>query len=104
MNDFFERYRPLYENRYTLEAWIVWASLYIQYWGYYVCLYLGFLLLICLCILPFISLFGIYHTVKIKIKTDKLNKQKKNFKNYIEKEYISTLDNFTKKKKHKKKK
>ena len=98
MNDFFEQYRSLYENRYTLEAWVIWASLWIQYIGYYICLYTGFVLLICLVILPFISMFGIYHGVKIKIKTHKDKKKQKKLKEQIGKDYINTLDTFKKKK------
>jgi hypothetical protein len=103
MNHFFEQYRSLYENRYTLEAWVIWASLWIQYIGYYVCLYTGFILLICLVILPFISIFGIYHSIKIKIKKDKEKKKQKKLKEQIGKDYINTLDSFKKKKKGSKK-
>jgi hypothetical protein len=103
VNDFFEQYASLYENRYTLEAWIIWASLWIQYIGYYVCLYIGFLLLVLLCILPFFSLFGLAHSIQIKIKKDKEKNKQKKYKEYIGKEYVNTLDGFnkTKKKKHK---
>ena len=101
MNDFFEQYANLYQNKYTLEAWIIWISLWIQYIGYYICLYVGFLLLVLLCILPFFSLFGLAHSIKIKIKKDKEKKNQKKLKDQISKEYINTLDTFKKKKKHK---
>jgi hypothetical protein len=103
VNDFFEQYASLYENRYTLEAWIIWSSLWIQYIGYYVCLYIGFLLLVLLCILPFFSLFGLAHSIKIKIKKDKEKKKQKKLKEQIGKDYINTLDVFKKKKKGSKK-
>lgn len=101
MKDFFEQYAHLYEGQYTLEAWTIWISLYIQYIGYYVCFYMGFMLLLCLCVLPFLGVFGLVHNVKIKIKQKKQKKIFDQFKNKIQTDYISTLDNFTKKKKKK---
>jgi hypothetical protein len=100
MKEYLEKYQHLCFNN-GLEGWIIWLSLYIQYYGYYVCLYLGFLLLVALCIIPFFSLFGLIYSIKIKIKTNKDNKQKKKFKDNITKDYINTLDTFKKKKKHK---
>jgi hypothetical protein len=99
MQDLFEQYAYLYENQYTLEAWVIWISLYIQYTGYYICFYIGFLLFLCLCILPFLSFFGLIHSVKIKIKQKKQKKTFDQLQNKVQTDYIFTLDNFTKKKK-----
>ena len=99
MNDFFEQHIHLYENRYTLEAWIVYCSLWAQYILYYICLISGFVLLLCLISLPFFTAFGLVKNIKIKIKTNKINKHKKKLKEDVEKEYLKTLDSFTKKKK-----
>jgi hypothetical protein len=103
MNDFFEQYRSLYENKYTIEAWILWISLWIQYIGYYMCFYAGFFLLLLLCVLPFFSVYGLFHSIKIKIKHKKQKKLFDQFKHKIQTDYISTLDNFSKKKKKSKK-
>lgn len=100
MKEFFEQYESLYTNN-GIEGWVLWISLWIQYVGYYVCFYIGFLLLVLLCVLPLFSLFGLVHTVKIKIKHKKQKKQQDKLKHKIQTDYINTLDEFTKKKKKK---
>lgn len=97
----FEYYEPLYRDTYTLEAWILWLSLWIQYIGYYVCLYGGFLLLIVMIILPIMSLTGLAGSIKIKLgdKKHKKHKEKQKFEEKMRDNYINKLENITKKKK-----
>lgn len=94
----FEKYAHLYQNLYTLEAWFIWLSLWLQYIGYYVCLLLGFVLILFFFILPFIIFYGLINTVKIKVSKKK-NKLK--IVDKMKEEYKDTLDKFHKKKKKK---
>lgn len=95
----FEKYAHLYQNLYTLEAWFIWLSLWLQYIGYYACLLLGFVLILLLFIFPFMIVYGLIRSVKIKI-VKKKNKQK--IINQLKEEYKNTLDQFNKKSKKKK--
>ncbi len=100
MNNF-EKYAHLYENLYTLEAWFIWLSLWIQYIGYNIALLLGLLLILSLCFLPFMIFFGLINKIKIKI-VKKKNKEK--LVDKMKQEYKDTLDKFHKKTKKKKSK
>lgn len=101
----FDYYKPLYENSYTLEAWVLWITVWMQYLGYYVCLYGGFLLLIVMAILPIISLTGLAASIKIKFgdKKHKKHKDKQQLEEKMRDSYINKLENVTKKKKKYKK-
>lgn len=99
MKDFFETYAHLYEGNYSIESWIIWISLYIQYFGYYFCFYLGFAVLVMLTIAPFVGLAGLFYNIRIKIKHKKQKKLEYSIKNKMQNGYINTLDNISKKRK-----
>lgn len=95
----FEKYAHLYQNLYTIEAWFIWLSLWLQYIGYHICLLLGLTLVLLIFMFPFIVMYGLMRSVKIKI-VKKKNKQK--IINQLREEYKNTLHQFDKKSKKKK--
>ena len=96
----FDYFEPMYKNLYTLEAWILWASVWILYAGYYICLYGGLLLLIIVIIIPIFSLTGLIGDIKIKLKHKK-HKNKQKLAEQARDSYINRLESVSKKKKHK---
>lgn len=93
-------FKPMYQDLYTLEAWILWASVWILYVGYYICLYGGLLLLIIVTIISIFSLTGLIGGIKIKFKR-KTHKNKQKLEEQARDSYINRLESVTKKKKHK---
>ena len=96
----FDYFEPMYKNLYTLEAWILWTSVWILYIGYYICLYGGFLLLLVITAIPVFSLMGLIGGIKIKFK-HKTHKNKQKLEEQARDSYINRLESITKKKKHK---
>lgn len=94
----FEYFEPMYQNLYTLEAWVLWASVWILYIGYYICLCIAFIMLAIIIVVPFLSLKEFVNCgIKIQFGNKK-HKQKLSEK--MRDNYINRLKMVTKKKRN----